>query len=106
MFSNVADDGRCEVSVDDDTYRGRYNLPSCKTVQSGCCRPRDIDVDDPKSPGAATKRAPLSAAKAKQLTPDPPMSIDLQLYIAYTNKPLHGPGVLRWSSSSAASSLE
>lgn len=41
---------------------------------------RDIDVDDPKSFGV-TKRAALSATKTKQLTPDPPMSVDLQQYL-------------------------
>lgn len=41
---------------------------------------KDVDVDDPKSYGA-TKRAASSAAEAKQYTPDPPMTAELQQHL-------------------------
>lgn len=41
---------------------------------------KDVDVGDPKF-YAATKRAALSAAEARQHTPDPPMTVDLQQYL-------------------------
>lgn len=41
---------------------------------------KDVDVDDPKSYGA-TKRAASSAAEAKQYTPDPSMTVELQQYL-------------------------
>jgi hypothetical protein len=77
LVSNLADDGRYEVLVDDDTEiigTCRVGPMSIRLMQA-----RDIDVDNPNSFGAP-KRAALSAAKAKQLTPDPPMSVDLQQY--------------------------
>lgn len=78
LVSNLGNDGQYEVLVNNDTeitVTCRIGSMSVRLMQA-----KDIDVDDTKS-FAATKRAALSAAKTKQLTPDPPMSIDLQQYL-------------------------
>lgn len=78
LASNLADDGRYEILVNDDSeivITCRIGSKSVRLMQA-----TDIDVNDSNSFGA-TKRAALSASKARQLTPDPPMTIDLQQYL-------------------------
>ncbi|ROW14238.1 hypothetical protein VPNG_04237 [Cytospora leucostoma] len=78
IASETADNGRYEVLKNNDTEEIVIFQVRSKTVR--LMQAKDIDVEKPKS-YRETRRAALSAAKAKQLTPDPSMTIDLQQYL-------------------------
>lgn len=74
----VAEDGDYNVLADNDTeivVTFRIGSKAVRLMQA-----KDVDVDHPKSYGT-TKRAASSAAEAKQYTPDPPMTVELQQYL-------------------------
>lgn len=74
----LAEDGDYKTLADNDTeivVTFRIRSKAVRLMQA-----KDVDVDDPKSYGT-TKRAASSAAEAKQYTPDPPMTVELQQYL-------------------------
>lgn len=74
----LADYGEYNVLADNDNetvVTFRIGSRAVRLMQA-----KDVDVDDAKSYGA-TKRAASSAAEAKQYTPDPPMTVELQQYL-------------------------
>lgn len=78
IASEVANDGRYEVVTNNDTETVVVFQVGSKTVR--LMQTKDINIEDPKSFGEI-KRATLAAAKAKQLTPDPSMTVELQQYL-------------------------
>lgn len=74
----LAEDGDYKILADNDTeivVTFRIGSKAVRLMQA-----KDVDVDDPKSYGT-TQRAASSAAEAKQYTPDPPMTVELQQYL-------------------------
>lgn len=78
LASTMAEDGKFHILADNDTEIVVIFVIGSKSVR--LMQAKDVDVDDPKS-YAATKRAVMSAADAKQYTPDPAMTVGLQQYL-------------------------